>query len=310
MTKKKDDRGPKFVAMIGPVLQAVADLGGSARPQEVYGHVSDALGLKSDAKAGLTPSGIPRHENQMAWARFYLVRDGLLESSTRGVWTLTEKGRERVPLSHAQSLELFQRVRAAFPKPARMPAIPAESLNDGSDQAVPDDEAADPISSDHRARVLELLQALTPSGFERFCQRLLREADFQNVIVTGRAGDGGIDGTGVLRVNTLVSFKVLFQCKRYLGSVVASQVRDFRGAMMGRADKGIILTTGGFTADARKEAVRDGVPPIELVDGEMLVGMLEEFEIGLVPVPAFRVDEPFFLSFSSVLGEASDGSAR
>ncbi len=68
---------------------------------------------------------------------------------------------------------------------------------------------------------------------------------------------------GVLQVNELVSFKVLFQRKRYAGPITPTQVRDFRGAMMGRADKGIVLTTGSFTAEARREALRDGVPPID-----------------------------------------------
>ncbi|MDP1861517.1 MAG: restriction endonuclease [Gemmatimonadaceae bacterium] len=303
MATKGAAGGPKFVAMFGPVLKAVGDLGGSARPQEVYERVAEDLGLKPDAKADQTPSGVPRHENQMAWARFYLVRAGLLDSSKRGVWSLTARGRECTGLSHAQAQELFRQVRAEMPKRAQEPGKSGKA-NEGDELVAPDDDAPDPMPSDHRARVIEILQAIPPSGFERFCQRLLREAGFQNVVVTGRAGDGGIDGMGILRVNTLVSFKVLFQCKRYLGSVVPSQVRDFRGAMMGRADKGIILTTGGFTPEARKEAVRDGVPPIELVDGEKLVGLLEELGIGLLPVAAFRVDEPFFVSFSKVLGEA------
>ena len=117
------------------------------------------------------------------------------------------------------------------------------------------------------------------------------------VTVTGRSGDGGIDGLGILQVNRLVSFKVVFQCKRYNGSVGSPQIRDFRGAMMGRADKGIILTTGTFTTDARTEALRDGVHPIELVDGEKLVQMMEELELGLTPVQSFTVNRAFFDEF-------------
>ena len=146
-------------------------------------------------------------------------------------------------------------------------------------------------SIDHRVILLNKLMELPPNGFERLCQRLLRESGFESVTVTGRSGDGGLDGLGILEVNPLVSFKVLFQCKRYSGSVTPSQVRDFRGAMMGRADKGIILTTGTFTSEARKEAIRDGVPPIELVDGEKLLDMFEELELGLKPKTAYDVDE-------------------
>jgi restriction system protein len=117
------------------------------------------------------------------------------------------------------------------------------------------------------------------------------------VTVTGRSGDGGIDGIGILQMNPFVSFKVLFQCKRYSGAVISSQTRDFRGAMMGRADKGIIMTTGTFTADASKEAVRDGVPPIELVDGDKLIEMFESLELGLKPKMAYVVDHAFFEEF-------------
>jgi restriction system protein len=300
---KATKTGPKFLAMLGPVLKAVRDLGGSARPQEVYQRVAEQLAFTADEKAELTPSGSPRHENRMGWARFYLVRAGLLDSSRRGVWSLTELGRATPDISPTQATELFRKVRDEMD----VEAGPTESRGKhpkGDDPVAPDDGAATTEPMDHRTRVIEVLQALAPSAFERFCQRLLREAGFQNVEVTGRAGDGGIDGTGILQVNTLVSFKVLFQCKRYKGTAVTpSQVRDFRGAMGGRADKGIILTTGGFTQEAKKEAVRDGVPPIELVDGEKLVSMLEELEMGLVPVRAFRVDEAFFATFANVVGE-------
>ena len=144
---------------------------------------------------------------------------------------------------------------------------------------------------------LERLLALPPNGFERLAQRLLREAGFIQVTVTGSSGDGGIDGYGTLQVNPLVSFKVLFQCKRYTKSVSPSHVRDFRGAMSGRADKGIIMTTGTFTAEARREATRDGVPPIELIDGDKLIDMLASLELGLRPVTTYEVDSAFFAEF-------------
>lgn len=158
-------------------------------------------------------------------------------------------------------------------------------------------EGTGAAANDHRAEILELLLNLPPAGFERLSQRLLREAGFIQVVVTGRSGDEGIDGYGTLQINPLVSFKVLFQCKRYRKSVSSPDVRNFRGAMSGRADKGIILTTGTFTADARREATRDGVPPIELIDGEKLVDMLEHLELGLKPVVAYEIDKSFFNEF-------------
>jgi restriction system protein len=147
---------------------------------------------------------------------------------------------------------------------------------------------------DHRTALLDLIKSLSPGGFERLSQRLLRESGFQHVSVTGKSGDGGIDGIGTLQVNPFVSFNVLFQCKRYQGAVTPSHVRDFRGAMMGRADKGLIITTGTFTLEAKKESRRDGVPPIELVDGDNLVDIFERLELGLIPMRTYEIDKKFF----------------
>jgi restriction system protein len=147
-------------------------------------------------------------------------------------------------------------------------------------------------------RLLECLLKMTPAAFERLCQRILRESGFIKVEVTGRSGDGGIDGIGVLRLN-LLSFHVFFQCKRWKGSVGASVIRDFRGAMVGRADKGLVMTTGTFSTDARREATRDGAPAIDLVDGETLCELLKGLKIGVSirKVEHVLVEQNVFLEF-------------
>jgi restriction system protein len=145
--------------------------------------------------------------------------------------------------------------------------------------------------------LIDTIKELPPRGFERLCQRILRELGFAEVVVTGRSGDGGIDGHGVLQVNELVSFRVLFQCKRYQGSVGSGEIRNFRGAMSGRTDLGIFLTTGSFTADAQREAIRDGVPTIELVDRDRLVSLMEGKGIGVKPRTVYDVDLEFFEVF-------------
>ena len=194
-----------------------------------------------------------------------------------------------VDLSTFNALDIFKSVQANRPKKAK------ESDTQQCDEDVPDEEEP----KDHRAALLEAIKSLPPSGFERLTQRLLRESGFQQVTVTGKSGDGGIDGIGTLKVNPFVSFNVLFQCKRYHGAVTPSQVRDFRGAMDGRTDKGLIITTGTFTLDAKREARRDGVPPIELVDGDMLVEMFEKYELGLVPKRSYEIDEMFFHEYKN-----------
>lgn len=288
MPPKQPPAGPNFVRYFGPVLEALRDLGGSARPAEVRDRVAAIVKLSESAAAEMIPSGQLRFDNQVHWARFYLSRAGFIDSSKRGVWTLSSKG-QSAKLSQTEALEVFKATHQAVKGTA------AES-GDDTEGAAPAPEKSAPLT-DYRTAAHGLLLKMSPSGFERFAQRLLREAGFQDVTVTGKSGDGGIDGIGILQVNALVSFKVLFQCKRYVSSVTPSQVRDFRGAMQGRADKGIIITTGTFTSDAKKEAFRDGVPPIELMDGERLIDMLEDLELGLVPAKAFVVDDEFFSGF-------------
>lgn len=293
----KDFTGaPRFVKYFGPVLRALQQLGGSGRPDEVRTVIAQELKLSEEQQAEPLPSKVqPRFDNQVHWARFYLSKAGFLDSSKRGVWALTEKGRSTRPLSDSDAHNIFREVSAGFAQSKSATAQPVDAVS-AEDQPIPPTDA-ETIQQNYRDEIAANLQSLSPSGFERFCQRLLRESGFQEVSITGRSGDGGIDGIGILQVNALVSFRVLFQCKRYVGSVVVGQIRDFRGAMMGRADKGIMITTGSFTADARKEAVRDGVPPIELVDGEKLVDMLEKLELGLKPRTTFEVDSEFFKSF-------------
>ena len=145
--------------------------------------------------------------------------------------------------------------------------------------------------------MLDILLSMDFKAFERLCQRLLRESGFVKVEITGRSGDGGIDGVGVLRLN-LLSFQVIFQCKRWKGAIGAPIVRDFRGAMVGRADKGLIITTSNFTADARREATRDGAPAIDLVDGDALCDLLKATKIGVsvALIESVSLDEKAFAS--------------
>jgi restriction system protein len=289
----KKDRS-RFLQYFGPLLDALRALGGSGTPDEVVERISTDLNLSDETQNETVPSGGSRLRTNVAWARFYLAQEGLLDSSKRGVWSLTERGRS-TQLSVEQAGAIFRKWVQVFNERRRSDGKPIVADDAPSDGIPAESEPA----GDIQGRVIDLLLRLSPSGFERLSQRLLREAGFVQVLVTGRSGDGGIDGYGTLQVGPLISFKVLFQCKRYAGSVSAPQVRDFRGAMAGRADKGIIITTGTFTAEARREASRDGVVPIELIDGEKLVEMFRSFELGLKPVTTYEIDDSFFEEFKS-----------
>jgi restriction system protein len=289
VAKIKRDEGSQFVRYFGPLLDALRDLGGSAKADEAVDRVATNLSVSDAILNETLASGGSRFRNQVAWARFYLVREGLIDSSKHGVWSLTEKGFP-TRLSHEQSREMFLKWVKIFQEQRKS----KQRTEPASEQVA---EGTGAVSDDYRDEVLHTLLSLPPAGFERLSQRLLRESGFTQVMVTGQSGDGGIDGFGILQVNPLVSFKVLFQCKRYAKSVAPSEVRDFRGAMSGRADKGIIITTGTFTAEAKREATRDGAPPIELIDGEKLVDMLETLELGLKAVTTYEVEHAFFNEF-------------
>jgi restriction system protein len=281
--------GPDFMKYVIPIIEVLKELGGSGNPSEVTDliiekyHISDAeLELKNK-------NGGSTVKNRIAWARFYLVKGGVLDSSKRGVWSL--KGNIYESINEKSIPDFFKRVHEQFQieKTDQGKSKETDLLEEYIDESVED--------NNHKEKLLELLKELPPPGFEKLCQRLLRESGFTQVKVTGKSGDGGIDGYGVLELNPLMSFKVLFQAKRYKDVVSSDKVRDFRGAMAGRADKGIIITTGRFTQDAKTEAVRDGVPPIELVDGEKLVGMFEKLELGLNPRKVYDIDLEFFKEF-------------
>lgn len=280
--------GPEFTRFFPPIVAALQEMGGAGSTSEVVDRAIDMLGISEAEQEATLDSGGSRVRNQAQWARLYLVKAGLLDSSSRGTWKLTPTA-AKIDTSHydwAATFKLAQKVIA-------------DARKEKQDTEEPEDDEVESIAGgDYRSQLIETIRTLPPSGFEKLCQRILREAGFEHVTVTGRSGDGGIDGVGILQVNHFVSFQVLFQCKRYKGSVSTSQIRDFRGAMMGRADKGIILTTGTFTVDAKKESRRDGAPPIELVDGDDLIRLLETLEVGLIPRTTYDIDTSFFEQFA------------
>lgn len=282
-------RQSQFVQWMGPILDAIRELGGSGKPREVCDLIAERSAVTDKRLEESLKSGQSRYYNQVHWARQYLVWEGLLDGSTHGVWALTPTGYETTLDDTA--------ARNLFLKWVKIHAAAKRKGGGEEDDGATADDTDAVGDQDHKYLLLEILKKVTPEGFERVCARLLRESGFEKVTVTGRPKDGGIDGIGILQVNPFVSFKVLFQCKRYKGSVSRAQVGDFRNAMIGRADKGIIITTGSFTLDARGEADRDGAPPVELVDGEKLVEMFERAKLGLKPRTVYELDHSFFAGF-------------
>ncbi|MCG5054493.1 MAG: restriction endonuclease [Myxococcales bacterium] len=278
---------------MNPLLRALRALGGSGSIDEIYERVIE---IEKISEAVLSQMHDPEGSNQtevgyrLAWARTYLKKYGHLDNSARGVWSLTAQGRA---VEEVDPQEVLRKVRSQDKKYAPR-TIATDDEGSPVSQTAPPEVAAEETWKQRLFKVLT--QSLAPAAFERLVQRILRESGFVQVEVTGKTGDGGIDGRGIARINGLMSFHVLFQCKRYKGSVSSGEVRDFRGAMVGRADKGLFITTGTFSPAAVREATRDGAPPIDLIDGNDLSEKLKELGLGITKevVEVVKVDEAWF----------------
>lgn len=281
-----EPRVPDYRDLLWPTLKALESKGGSASIDELSECIAEILELP-DAVLEISHSDGPQSEvdYRAAWARTHLRLIGAVENSARGVWALTDIGRH---ITSEAAVRQIARDAKTQRRAARR-----------SKKAVALDDADDPPSDgDWKDNLLRILRSIKPDEFERLCQRILRESGFTKVEVSGRSGDGGIDGAGVIRIN-LLSFHVRFQCKRYSGSVASSEIRDFRGAFVGRADKGLFITTGRFTKEAEREAVRDGAPAIDLIDGLELCDLIKSLGLGvkLTVIENVEIVPSFFEGF-------------
>jgi restriction system protein len=266
---------PKYDSLFNPLLEAIKKLGGSASISELDEEVAKSLHLTDEEISQPHDERRTELQYRLAWARTYLKAYGLLDNSERGVWVLTPKGKDTDAVDQRQVVRFVN-------EQSRVKKGKLTVKNSVSTVDVEVAEVAETVLEEKwREALLAELLNLSPAAFERLSQRLLRESGFVEVRVTGRSGDGGIDGVGIVRLGGLLGFPILFQCKRYRDSVGSDVVRDFRGAMIGRADRGLIITTGTFSRDAKIEATRDGAPPIDLVDGEQLLDKLKELHLGV-----------------------------
>lgn len=276
------DQIPKHYELFNPLLNALRELGGSATVAEIEDQVAKDLDVSDELLAVPAKSHPYKSEimYRLAWARTYLKNFGVIDNSQRGVWILTNAAKRH---SELDAKEVLDFVQALSKKRKRTKSKDTVELLSGA-------ETPDLSTTWQQALIETVLTTVSPSGFERLIQRMLRESGFRQVEVTGRSGDGGIDGKGIAKIHGFMSFHVLFQAKRYKGTVGAPQIRDFRGAMIGKGDKGLFITTGTFTKDAKVEASRDGATPIDLIDGEELAEKLKELGLGVSTTTIEKVD--------------------
>lgn len=276
----------KYEDLFNPTIQALKNLGGSASISEIEDEVSKVLNLSDEEINDIHKESRTKLSYRLAWARTYLKNAGLLENSKRGVWVLTQKG-DQIGKVDKEKIKRITREKLEEKEKTESKSADSGTIDD------PDSETDEFTWQDE---LLNIIKNIDPTSFEKLCQRMLRELGFKNVEVTRKTNDGGIDGRGILRLGGVMSFHIMFQAKRYSNTVSSSVVRDFRGAMMGRGDKGLIITTGTFSREAKKEAARDGATPIDLIDGYDLVEKLKELELGLEVemVEKITIDEEWY----------------
>ncbi len=283
--------------------------GGQARPREIYDTIAHRLNLSEEERTVTNKNGYPRFENQIAWARSYLVKTGYLDSPSRGVWRLTDKGKEAyldgpdIDLIWQRVMEMNALAKAKIGSDEgvaqgvvfdRQP-----SLKDEEDEVIAPSPQTSPYS-DHRAALVTLIGSMTPAGFEDFCSELLARVGVEDVQTTRYSKDGGIDGTGLLRINEFVSQPIAFQAKKFDGSgrkVSSEEIQRFRGAIGGHIAKGIFFTTTTFSEDGRREARAPGKVEIELVDLDRILEICETYEIGLIEQKILVTEPSFFERF-------------
>lgn len=291
MAKKKRIKSPTQLELVEPTFSALVELGGSATISEIYERIVAMLNLPDsviDEPHKGNASQQTELEYQLAWARTRLKNYGAITNSKRGVWMITPEFADKTSISRSDVTEYIKKTKLAGKTDAEAEKI----LNDGdpTDDGIDAPEELEPWKTE----LADTLHNMNPYAFERLAMLLLRECGFSQVRVTKKSGDGGIDGTGKLRINGIFSFNVAFQCKRYTGSVSAGDIRDFRGSLTTDIEKGIFITTGTFTRAAREEASNAGKQQIDLIDGTEFIGKLIEYRLGVREKTVYEVDNAFF----------------
>ena len=298
MRKKKNDKIPSYDQLIMPTFNALKELGGSGSNDEIIDRIIVDLNIPNDI-ADIPHKGsatLTEIAYRAAWSRTYMKAYGIISNSARAVWSITPD------YVKVETLDV-KKIIAEFKQQQSKSEVKSDSncnspkqlpVND-SDTEPEDDGISEPEEvKPWRKRLSEILQTMDPYGFERLTQRILRECGFSQVEVTKKSGDGGIDGTGKLKINGIFSFNVAFQCKRYSGLVGAGAIRDFRGSLTTDIEKGVLITTGTFSKAAKEEASTSGKKQIDLIDGEELISKIAECGIGVREVKSYEIDEEFF----------------
>ena len=273
---------PKRYDTLEPLLEGLRQLGGSAPKSDVVDKVAELLQLTDEQRNVLTNRGQPVFDDELSWARWILDKSGLIDGSQRGIWQLTDKGWATKTIDKDQIIATKERYLQEQRQTKRAGKSTAQKARS---QAPPD-------TPDWKSDLIARMRTLTPYQFELMSRNLLQKLGLKDVKVTQKSNDGGIDGYGIVKIAGIVGFKMAFQCKRYQGSISPKDIQAFRGAVTDKVEKYLFITTGTFTAQAKREAERLF---IDLLDGDELAERMADAKAGVKN--QLVVDETYFRKF-------------
>ena len=287
---------PTFDAFIEPLLRVLVASPDALATRNVYESVADRLGLSDEQRAEVLPSGRqPYYKNRIGWAHDRLKRAELSESPRRGLWQVTEAGRE-FAAKHPDEIPAGVIRQMAFrPAKKRLGEDDGEDTADATAEAAVAEVSGTPEERLHaayeeirervRSDLLDLVLQASPTFFERLVLDLLHSMGYgatrDQIHQTGQSGDGGIDG--VITLDRLGLEKVYVQAKRYAAdnTVGRPAIQGFFGALAGRrATKGVFITTSKFSKEARDFAA-SASDSIVLINGSQLATLMIDHVVGI-----------------------------
>ena len=291
---------PKYHELMRPLLDLVAD-GRPRNLREAAQELAERLSLTDEDLTETLPSGYPRYLNRVGWAKSDLNKTGLIESCGRGLFRISERGSNALPelppqldrkYFEARELGSWKSVSAPPTSSAGPEARPDETLT--PEEQI--DETLAELQEALEQEVLTQLRSINPASFERFVVRLLAAMGYGVGEVTGRSGDGGIDG--VIYEDRLKLDRIYLQAKRWADAPVGGpDIDGFLGALAKHgANRGVFVTTSRFTQDARR-AVELPHLRLVLIDGEELARLAVEHNVGVSvkrKIELKRLDTDFF----------------
>lgn len=296
---------PDFQSLMLPLLILCAD-GQEHSKRDIVPALATEFGLTQADLEELLPTGRQgKFDNRVGWAKSYLKQAGLLETTGRGLFRITDRGRQvlkeapqRVDVKYLERFPEYQAFKARTRERAQVVESAAENAGTTPEEML--ESGYQQLRSTLANDILQLVQSLSPAFFERLVMQLLLGMGYGGTRedagqVVGKSGDGGIDG--IINEDRLGLDVIYIQAKRWEGDVGRPEIQKFVGALAGnKASKGVFITTSGFTKEARAYAGQVN-SKVVLIDGTMLAELMIDYNIGVSTRETYeikRVDSDYF----------------